>query len=332
MGKLRQWLKTMIDTIVVWLRKLGHIISKLWDKRHILGREFKHKQRFVVMDTETYREKWSFQLSGINLFVALGISMIVLVALTIVLIAFTPLRELIPGYTNSEMVELTYQNSITADSIAHQLALQEQMMADMKDLLMGNDPEARRKAMDSVSRSENKSGKKTDPNQAYKRSDADSTLRKEVEKEDRYVVRKGKGTTTTGAGGTAIADDNTPSILLFTPMKGKIVSSYDAKIKHYGVDIAGVANETIKSVASGTVVFANFTTETGYVIAIQHQGGMISLYKHNSALLKRAGDVVRAGEPIAYLGNSGDLTTGPHLHFELWVAGKPVNPLVYISF
>lgn len=332
MKRFRQWFSTMIATIVDWLRKLGSLVSKLWDKRHILGREFKHKQRFVVMDTETYREKWSFQLSAINLFVTLGISMIVLVVLTIILIAFTPLREFIPGYTNSEMVELTYQNAIAADSIEQQLALQEQMMADLKDLLAGNDPDARRKAMDSLSKTEIKSKKKVDQNKKYKRSDADSTLRKEVENEDRYVVRKGGGTKSDGNGTTNLAEDNTPSILLFTPMKGKVVSSYDVKIKHFGVDIAGVANETIKSVASGTVVFANFTTETGYVIAIQHQGGMISLYKHNSALLKRAGDVVRAGEPIAYLGNSGDLTSGPHLHFELWVAGKPVNPLVYISF
>lgn len=293
-------------------------LRRLWDMRHKIGHEVKHKQRLVVMDAETFKEKWSFNLSAINLFVALGIGMIVLVLLTTVIIAFTPLREFIPGYANQHMVDQTWQNSHTLDSLETQLAQQERMLLDLQDLLNGRDPEARHTPSDSA-----RALREAKP---YAHSAADSALRSEIEAEDRYSVSRRPSAQ------ESPAVDNTLSILLFTPLKGKVVGQYDEKIRHYGVDIAGSLNQPIKAVAPGTVLFSNYTIETGYVIAVQHQGGMTSLYKHNDVLLKHEGDVVRAGEPIAFLGNTGELTTGPHLHFELWVAGKPVNPLTYISF
>lgn len=307
-----------------WFHSTGELLRHLWDKRHKISSEVKHKQRFVVMDTVTFKEKWSFQLSAINLFVAIGISVIVLIVLTTVLIAFTPLREFIPGYANQKMTEQTYQNTHVLDSLEIQLAQQERMMADLKDVLMGRDPDKRVQERDSINRSQQE-GKSQ---QGYSHSKADSLLRKEVEDEDRYSIKQRQN-----AGNESGSNmDNAPTILLFTPLKGKVISHYDEKIRHFGVDIAGTDSQPIKAVAPGTVVFSNFTIETGYVIAIQHQGGMMSIYKHNSVLLKREGDMVRAGEPICYLGNTGDQTTGPHLHFELWVAGRPVNPLIYISF
>jgi len=307
-----------------WTHSTSVMLKHLWSKREKISSEVKHKQRFVVMDTVTFKEKWSFQLSAINLFVALGIGMILLVMLTTVLIAFTPLREFIPGYANQKMTEQTFQNTHVLDSLEMELAQQERMMADLKDVLMGRDPDKRAQERDSLNRSQQE-GK---TQQGYVHSKSDSLLRREVEEEDRYSVKQRQ---TSGNENSANVD-NTPTILLFTPLKGKVISPYDEKIRHYGVDIAGADNQTIKAVAPGTVVFSDFTIETGYVLAIQHQGGMMSVYKHNSSLLKREGDMVRAGEPICYLGNTGEQTTGPHLHFELWVAGRPVNPLVYISF
>lgn len=332
-----QWFHAVWTAITSWWNPVRHIGGKLWSKRDVIGREFKHKQRFVIMDSQTYKEKWSFQLSAINLFVTIGIGIIALVGITIVLIAFTPLREFIPGYANAQLVEQTYQNALVIDSIENNLAQQERMMADLKDIMMGRDPGERATLNDSLSRASAKADAATQNKSDYSHSDADSALRKEIESQDRYAVRgkskKTKKHSNTLSTTTAeAAPTNTTTLLLFTPTKGKVISPYNAKTKHYGVDIAGAINETVKSVAAGTVIFSNFTTETGYVIAIQHQGGMISLYKHNNALLKHEGDVVRAGEPIAFLGNSGELTSGPHLHFELWVNGKPVNPLVYISF
>ena len=304
----------------------GRVLKGIVRKKDVLKDMAKNNNRFVVMDSQTYREKLSFQLSGINLFVIIGMSMIVLVVITTIIIAFTPLRELIPGYTNTRMMEQAYRNSVQADSLAMVVNAQEQMLADIKDLLLGNDPAVRRAAMQQRPTADTIGS----ASRAYTHSVADSLLRSEVESADRYSFASaggGDSRETSASTGTAVSMQ-----LFFTPLKGKVISPFDPKIKHFGVDIAGVSNEVVKAAMSGTVIFSNFTVETGYVVAIQHAGDYISLYKHNSSLLKREGDVVRAGEPIAFMGNSGEQTTGPHLHFELWLGGKPVNPLQYISF
>ncbi|MDO4216560.1 MAG: M23 family metallopeptidase [Bacteroidales bacterium] len=325
--KKPSWLSRTWNTLTNLFHFIGDVWKKLWAHRS----EWKKKHRLVFMDSETYKERWSVELSATNLFVWGGISIIILIALTSLIIAFTPLRELIPGYTSNKLVEQTYQNALVIDSLEKQIAGQERMLADIKDVIMGNDPGTRISAADSARAANDTTNKAKGTTAGYKHSDADSLLRKEVEEQDRYTVK----VSTQANNNSQVADNttiNTTTILLFPPVKGKVISPYDPKTKHYGVDIAGAINEPIKAVAPGTVIFSNFTTETGHVIAIQHQGGMISIYKHNSALLKHGGDVVRAGEPIAFLGNSGELSSGPHLHFELWVGGKPVNPLVYISF
>jgi murein DD-endopeptidase MepM/ murein hydrolase activator NlpD len=120
--------------------------------------------------------------------------------------------------------------------------------------------------------------------------------------------------------------------LFFPPLKGTVTSRFDAPRKHFGIDIVSNANESIKATLDGTVLLSNFTSETGYVIALQHGNNLVSFYKHNSALLKKAGDFVKAGEVIAIIGSSGELSSGPHLHFELWYNGTPLDPLKYIAF
>lgn len=295
---------------------------------------FHEKHRFVVMDTKTYQEKFSFQLSGLNLFVTVGISIIVLVALTSVIIAFTPLREFIPGYANSQMVEQTYRNAHVIDSLERQLDYQASRVATLKTYLSDGE----------FAGEELYNGKDTASKVSavsYTHSKADSTLRREVERADnKYQLRDNgssrKSDASCEAKGSrihAVSEQiGLGSHLLSPPLKGKVIGSYDAKIKHYGADIAAAHNAVVVSVYGGTVLFSNYTVETGYVIAIQHQGNVVSVYRHCSALLKQQGDVVRVGEPIAYLGNSGRLTSGPHLHFELWIAGKAVDPVQYIPF
>lgn len=314
-----------------WLHKAGELLSRLWRMRKVIGKEFKHKQRFVVMDSATYKEKWSFQLSAINLFVVLGIGSIALVLITSFIIAFTPLREFIPGYANTKMVEQTYENSRILDSIEQTIEEQELMLMVFKDIMAGKDPDSARADAANAKKGvlNSNSGELLEKDKNHSKEDGD--LRKEVEEQDQYAVKANRPTNKQ-AGSSSTVIESTPTVLLFTPMKGKVIAPFDAKIMHYGVDIAGAENEVIKSVAPGTVVFSNFTSETGYVIAIQHQGGLISVYKHNNKLLKQSGAVVRAGEPIAYLGNTGEFSSGPHLHFELWMNGNPVNPLVYIPF
>ena len=286
----------------------------------------KHKHRFVVMDTDTFKEKFSFQLSGINLFVTVGITVIVLIVLTTVLIAFTPLREYIPGYTDTEMIEQTYANAKKIDSLERAVADQEWVLATMQALMRGEALGAQADSMmaDSTSTLAVVAG-------AYRRSREDSLLRLEVESEDsRYQVKDA----VRQAAGTATAVDMQPTVthLFFAPVKGNIVRPYSNAMRHYGVDIAAASESPVNAAYSGTVVSAGFTAEDGHVIALQHPAGVITIYRNNSALLKHQGDAVRAGEPIAFVGTGTTTELGPHLHLEVWVNGTPVNPEEYISF
>ncbi len=119
---------------------------------------------------------------------------------------------------------------------------------------------------------------------------------------------------------------------LFSPISGIVLSPYNVKNKHYGIDVVSKKNEPVKCVADGTVIFSDWTQEAGFVISIQHKGNLISVYKHNSALLKKVGNFVSTGDIISIIGNTGELTSGPHLHFELWYNGNPVNPEEFVSF
>ena len=148
-------------------------------------------------------------------------------------------------------------------------------------------------------------------------------LRLEIESQDQFNLASGISNT---------ISSSISSFYFFTPLKGAITTKFNTTQKHFGIDIVAGPNEVIKNVLEGTVVIANWTSETGYVIGVQHSNNLFTLYKHNSALLKGVGDYVKAGEVIAIIGNTGEYSTGPHLHFELWYNGSPVNPLDYINF
>ncbi len=283
----------------------------------------KHKHRFVVMDTDTFKEKFSFQLSGTNLFVSVGITVIIFIILTTVLIAFTPLREWIPGYTDEAMIEQTYSNARKIDSLETQLAEQEWLVGTIQAILSGRELGAEAEAVkgDSTTTLQQIAA-------VYRRSVDDSLLRQEVEHEDsRYQV---KPTTATSAPSTE--STSALSHLFYAPLKGKVISPFDAVQRHLGVDLVGTSGQAVYAAYGGTVVSAQFTAENGYVLTIQHPGNVITVYRNNSSLLKRQGDAVRAGEPIAYVGNSSLREPGPHLHFEMWLNGVPVNPEEYVSF
>ncbi|AHM61039.1 peptidase m23 [Flammeovirgaceae bacterium 311] len=163
---------------------------------------------------------------------------------------------------------------------------------------------------------------KTDDDGIYNMSSVDSVLRAEFEGsgvDERMFMNN--------------SSSELQELYFMAPIgSGLVTSPYNAKIKHLGIDIVSKQNEPIKAAADGTVLFASWTQKEGYVLAIQHRANVVTLYKHNSALLKEAGDYVRAGEIVAIIGNTGELTTGPHLHFELWYNGNPVNPEEFVSF
>ncbi|GAA4310073.1 M23 family metallopeptidase [Pontixanthobacter gangjinensis] len=272
-----------------------------------------HKYRMVILNEDTFEERFSFRLTRLNVFVAVGLSAIFLVAATTVLIAFTPLREYIPGYSSADLKEKATNLAYVSDSLQNVIRLNDQYLASIKDALTGEfDPEQ-------LNRDSILSAPITDQEyEEINRIKADSLLREEVAQEDKYNI-------------LPTATDNI-NFSLFPPVKGTISDPYSIEDKHYAVDVVTARNSPIKSVADGRVIFAEWTAETGYVIIIEHSYGLLSAYKHNASLTKTQGDMVRAGEVIATAGNTGELTTGPHVHFELWNEGNPVDPTEYIDF
>ena len=273
----------------------------------------KKRFRLVIMNEDSLEESASFSLKPLNVFVFAGLTVILLITLTTLLIAFTPLKEYVPGYADVNMQRRVYNLVLKADSMQRKLEARDNYINNIRDIINGNistvQPEKK-----------NSQTVRYDTVQQLKKSMADSILRKEIESQNPLTLRANQ--TSGGISG----------FLFFPPLKGTVTSRYDASVKHFGIDIVSNANEPIKATLDGTVILSNFTSETGYVIAIQHGNNLISFYKHNSALLKKAGDFVKAGEVVAIIGNSGELSSGPHLHFELWYNGTPLDPRKYVAF
>lgn len=278
--------------------------------------KLRDKYRLVVMNDTTFEERISFRLTRLNVFIALGTLSIVLIILTTLLIAFTPLKEYIPGYTDVGLQQKVYNLSAKADSLETAFRQQGVYMRNIRNILEG------RPMNDTIV--EEQTVPINYDSLVLEPSMEDSILRAQYENQNRfdlYFDDEGE-----------LYSDNPLDINYFTPLKGIVTSNFSIAEKHYGVDIVAKKNETIKATLDGTVIFADWTVKTGHVIAIQHHKNIISVYKHNSALLKKSGTFVKAGDPIAIIGESGELTTGPHLHFELWHNGTPVNPLNYMTF
>jgi murein DD-endopeptidase MepM/ murein hydrolase activator NlpD len=279
----------------------------------------RNKYRLVIMNDESLEERLTFRLSRLNVFVVLGTLTIILIILTSILIAFTPLREYIPGYTNVGLQKKLYELQIKTDSIEKGLEKRDLFIQNMKDVMNGKDLST------DVPLSKDTLHKYN--NIKLKKSAEDSLLRAEVENQGKYNLYRFENSENVRQKNISIG-----KVLLFVPLKGVITNEFNPSQNHYGVDIVSKQNEAIKCVLDGTVIISNWTLETGYTIAIQHQQNIVSVYKHNSALLKKEGEFVKAGDPIAIIGQTGELTTGPHLHFELWSDGNPVNPKDYINF
>ncbi|MBS9461275.1 M23 family metallopeptidase [Flagellimonas sp. 389] len=282
-------------------------------KRKEIKRKLLHKYRLVILNENTFEEKISFKLSRLNVFVTGTLFIIVLIGLTTLFIAFTPLREYIPGYSSTRLkrqaTELTYKT----DSLVTVLNYTNRYLDNVRLVLRG-DIENNETNRDSLFEKF-----KLDPSTIdLTPIREDLLLREEVELEDKYNLFE--------------RNIENVETLLFSPINGTVSQKFDPKNKHFAVDVVAPKDSPVKSIANGTVLFSEWTTETGYVIIVKHQDNLTSVYKHNGSLTKSQGDLVRAGEVIASIGNTGKLTTGPHLHFELWKAGKPVDPLNYFDF
>ncbi|UJH69272.1 M23 family metallopeptidase [Allomuricauda sp. SCSIO 65647] len=288
-------------------------MAKKGKKRKEIKRKLLHKYRLVILNESTFEEKISFKLNRLNVFVTGTIFIIVLIALTTLLIAFTPLREYIPGYSSTKLkrqaTELTYKT----DSLVTVLNYTNRYLENVRMVLRG-DIENTETNRDSLFEKY-----KLDPNTINLTPiKEDLELREQVELEDKYNLfeRTVEGTRT----------------ILFPPVSGEISQRYDVNQKHFAVDVTTPKDSPVKAVANGTVIFAEWTSDTGNVIIIEHEDDLISAYKHCGSLNKSQGEHVNAGEVVASVGNTGELTTGPHLHFELWKDGKPIDPQDYIDF
>lgn len=272
-----------------------------------------HKYRLVVLNEDTFEERFAIKLTRLNVFVIASLGSILLVAGTIFLIAFTPLREFIPGYSSSKLKKQATELSFKTDSLKQVIDINEKYFASIKRVLTG-DVKTVEFNKDSILSAFNE-----EPGQlTVLPTKQDSLLREKVDKEDKYNFFE-----------SAISAS---SFVLFPPVNGNISEGYNVKEKHYAVDIIVAKNTPVKATADGTVIFAEWTAETGYVVIIEHSYELISVYKHNASLTKEQGDIVKAGEVVAMAGNTGEYTTGPHLHFELWSKGYPINPTNFIDF
>lgn len=277
--------------------------------------KLRSKYRLVIMRDTTFEEVWFMRLSRMNVIAAIALSLLVVTTLVVLLIVFTPVKELIPGYPSPEVTRDIRMNALKLDSLEYQVFLKDQFIENLLTIVDGGEPK------------DHSTGPVEVPIQTSNiqdiRSAEDSLLREEVEAAQRFNVRD-------------YASSQVPAslnqIYFFPPVKGLIFSSFNRANGHYGVDVAATSGQSVMAVLDGTVTLADYTSSTGYTLQIQHDHDLISIYKHNNQLFKRPGDRVRAGEVIATIGNTGELTTGPHLHFELWHRGRPLDPQHFISF
>jgi len=243
----------------------------------------------------------------------MSLSAIVLIVLTTILIAFTPIREYIPGYSSTKLKKEATNLNFKTDSLQQVITMNEQYLESIKRVLKG-DVATVEFNKDSIIKAAEQEAIEYNLNPSRE----DSLLREKVNKEDKYNLFE-----------SATSKVN---FVLFPPVTGTISEGYNVKEKHYAVDIVVAKGTPVKAAADGVVVLAEWTTQTGYVVIIDHGNGLISAYKHNASLTKEQGDLVKAGEVIAISGDAGELTTGPHLHFELWTDGYPIDPTTFIDF
>ena len=271
--------------------------------------------RLTLADDDTHDKLWSTKFTRMSFLVWAITAVVVLLALVWCLIAYTPVRTFIPGYPDAKTKHDAIQNAIRIDSLENVINKWELYSENLRRVVDGEAP----LKIDSLIKERSQPSAK-DEKELAELAQKDSLLRKEVAAEDKFDIASGSGKTFPIEG-----------MHFFTPLKGVISQGYD-KVLHPYVDITAPTNSVVMSVLDGTVISAGWSDEDGYTVRIQHEGDIISVYKHNQKLMKKTGDKVTAGTPIAVVGGTGKTADGEHLHFELWHKGEAVDPTKYISF
>lgn len=279
-------------------------------------RNWSDKYRFSVTNDTTFEEVWRIRLTQYNAFLLISFLLFFIIGATTLLISFTNLREFIPGYPDVTMRRNILMSAIRLDSLERELALRDRYFANMNAIISGNQP------LDNYALRDTTSSLRPI---SFRNSPEDSALRSKVEKDEKFNLNVGSKPSEPV---TSLA-----GLHFFPPVKGIVSGKFDPRSKHFGTDIVTKPRSPVDAALDGTVIFTGWTMETGFVIEVQHSNNIVSVYKHNANLLKETGDMVRTGEAIAIVGDSGEMyTSGPHLHFEIWYKGSPLDPEKHIIF
>ena len=270
--------------------------------------------RLAFIDDKTHQHLVALRFTRTTFFITIITIIVVLCAAVYSVIAYTPIRTFIPGYPDARSKRAAIQNAITIDSLENVIFRWELYSENLRRAVEGEEPVK----IDSLIKA--KQGPDAAALDAARLARQDSILRERVKEEEQF-----------GISDRGHRDLPIEGMHFFAPLKGVISQGYDPSIHPY-IDIAAPEGSVVKATLDGTVIFAGWSDEAGHTIQIQHDGDIVSIYKHNEKLLKKAGDKVTAGTPIALVGNTGELTTGDHLHFELWHKGQTVDPTLYIKF
>lgn len=282
-------------------------------KKEKLWVRLKYKYKLSVINETSYEEVFHFRLSQLHILMALSLLTVVLVALTTLLVAFTELREFIPGYPDVRMRQMLASNAIRVDSLEVELMKRDRFVRSLQVMLGGGDTvQVREKPNERIRRDYDTI--------RFQLSEQEAGFRAEVEERERFNLSVG------------IKEEGQDYFHFFPPVSGVVTRSFDEQERHYGTDVVAKPNSKVAAVLDGVIIFTDWTVKTGYVVQIQHRNDFVSVYKHNSMLLKKQGDYVHAGEVVAVVGNTGEETSGPHLHFELWRAGVPLDPENFMKF
>ena len=277
-------------------------------------------RRIVVLDEGSFEEKRNFTTSKFSIIVIILFSIIVFGTLFFFLISATSLKTFISGYPNPTLQKELIDKNIKLDQklsdLIEKTSKEEQYLNNIQKILNGGIPNNR----DTVF----KVFKSQKINNNQKISASEKTIREKVSNREKYDIDV--------IPGGALTKDVLPELLLFPPIIGEITNKMNISSGHFGVDIIAPKNEAVVAILKGTIVYQNWSPTDGHVVHIQHKNNLLSIYKHNSEVLKKIGDYVDAGEPVSIVGNSGEHSTGPHLHFELWHNGYPINPEKFINF
>jgi murein DD-endopeptidase MepM/ murein hydrolase activator NlpD len=280
---------------------------------------WRDKFRFAVFNDTTYEEIWRIRLTKYNALVVISGCLFVTILLIWCLIAYTRLREFIPNYPDVNMRRAIVMNAIMLDSLEHEIDARDKYFEDLNSVISGNQPLSKLNTRDTT---------RNYSSVTFTKTKEETELRSKVEKEEKYALNQSVNSSRNQEDKLSLT-----SIHFFPPVKGVISGNFDTRTRHYGIDLVTAPKAVVSSSLDGTVLMTGWTMETGFVIIIQHSNNLVSVYKHNSTILKEMGDRVSAGEAIAIVGSSGELyTSGPHLHFELWYNGEPLDPSQYIFF